>query len=315
MKRYIFLLIFSSVFLVTYVFADEESLEGSLQNLYEDVAKGYTNPIITGFGTSLNGGWFHSAPRSTVLGLDLEYGLVLMGSFFPAGESTFEAKGNIQFGRNDCETITSFLVGDSLEFIRDYLIESIMAQDIQVEIFGPTIIGASEDSIQIIFPKQDFIIIIPEEGEITVTVPEVIIGIPVGGLLEDLPFLPFFTQQLSIGTIYGTRFVFRFLPSSGSEDDIGEFSYFGFGIQHNPNSWLKKELPFNISASLFGQTLKIGSILTVEAAAFGINVSKTYGYKMLSFTPYGGLMLENCITKLKYDLHYENLEGIPEVHK
>jgi hypothetical protein len=314
MKKIFLIFVISSVLLIG-LFA-EETLEQNLSNLYQDVARGYTMPIVTGFGTSLNSGWFHSASRSVTWGLDFEYGIVVMGSFFPPGESTFKTDGNIRFGRNDCEVITSFLEGDSLAYIRDYLIESIMAQDFLVEIFGPTIVGSNQDSIHIVFPEQDFIILIPDTNEeIPITVPEVIIATPVTGLLEDLPMLPYFTTQLSIGTIYGTKFIFRFLPKSGEEDEMGDFTYFGFGIQHNPNSWLEKELPLDICASIFGQTLSIGGILIVESTALGINISKTYGYKMLNFIPYGGLMLENTVTKLKYDMQYQNLSGDWEVHK
>ncbi len=314
MKKIFLLFVFSSVLFIG-LFA-EETLEQNLSNLYQDVARGYTMPIVTGFGTSLNSGWFHSASRSVTWGLDFEFSIVAMGSFFPSGESTFNTDGNIRFGRNDCEMITSFLEGDSLAYIRDYLIDAIMAQDFLVEIFGPTIVGSSLDSIHIVFPEQDFVVLIPGTNEeIPITVPEIILTTPVTGLLEELIMLPFFTTQLSVGTIYGTKFIFRFLPIAENEDEMGNFEYFGFGVQHNPNSWLKKELPLDICASIFGQTLSIGDILIVESAALGINVSKTYGYKMLNFIPYGGLMLENTVTKLKYDMQYQNLNGDWEVHK
>ncbi len=234
MKKIFLLFVFSSVLFIG-LFA-EESLEQNLSNLYQDVARGYTMPIITGFGTSLNSGWFHNSSRSVTWGLDFEFGIVAMASFFPSGASTFNTDGNIRFGRNDCEMITSFLQGDSLAY-QDYLIEAIMAQDFLVEIFGPTIVGSNQDSIHIVFPEQVFIILILDTNEeISIKVPEIILTTPVTGLLEELMMLPFFTAQLSVGTIYGTKFILRFLPIAENEDDMGSFEYFGFGIQHNPNS-------------------------------------------------------------------------------
>ncbi|MEA2095536.1 MAG: DUF6588 family protein [Candidatus Cloacimonadota bacterium] len=314
MKKLIILIMI--LIIVNITLNAEDDLSGSLINLYQDIGEAYTKPIVTGFGTTINSGWFHDSAREVDLGLDLEYGFVVMGSFFPESEKTFEATGDIKFGRNDAETLTTFLFGDSLQYLQDYLIETIMAQNIEVGIYGPTIVGSAEDSIYIVFPEQDFIIIVPETGdEIPITVPEQIIVIPVGGVLEELTMLPYFTTQLSIGTLYGTKFIFRFIPVSENEDEMGNFGYFGIGIQHNPNSWLHKDLPIDISASLFTQMLSIGDILTVESTALGINISKKLGYKWLNFTPYGGILLENTITKVKYDFNYVNYIGEEEVHK
>jgi len=314
MKKMIILIVIFTIAYISLYAGDD--LSGSLTNLYQDIGEAYTSPIVTGFGTTINSGWFHDSAREVDFGLDLEYGFVVMGSFFPESEKTFEATGDIMFGRNDAETLTTFLFGDSLQYIQDYLINTIMAQNIEVGISGPTIVGSAEDSIYIVFPEQDFIVIVPETGdEIPVTVPEQIIVIPVGGVLEELTMLPYFTTQLSLGTIYGTKLIFRFIPISDSEDDMGNFGYFGIGIQHNPNSWLHKDLPVDISASIFTQKLSIGDILTVDSTALGVNISKTLGYKWLNFTPYGGIMLENTITKVKYDFDYINYNNEPEVHK
>lgn len=301
---------------ISIVLNAEDDLSGSLTNLYQDIGEAYTNPLVTGFGTTLNSGWFHDSAREVDYGLDLEYGFVAMGSFIPESESTFEAMGEIKFGRNDAQTLTTFLFGDSLQYLQDYLIETIMAQDIEVGISGPTIVGSAEDSIRIVFPEQDFIILNPDTGEeIPITVPQQIIVIPVGGVLEELTMLSYFTTQFSIGTIYGTKLIFRFIPVSENEDEMGNFGYFGVGIQHNPNSWLHKDIPVDISMSLFTQKLSIGEILTVESTALGINISKTLGYKWLNFTPYGGIMLENTITRVRYDFNYLNYNNEPEVHK
>lgn len=228
-------IIICTIFLVNFALNAEEGLSGSLTNLYQDIGNAYTKPIVTGFGTTINSGWFHDSARDVDFGLDIEYGFVVMGSFFPESESNFEATGDILFSRNDAETLTTFLFGDSLEFIQEYLIETIMAQNIEVGISGPTIVGSAEDSITIVFSEQDFIIIEPGSGEeIPVTVPEQCIIIPVGGVLEELTMLPYFTTQFSIGSIYGTKFILRFIPVSENEDEMGDFGYFGLGIQHNP---------------------------------------------------------------------------------
>ena len=57
------------------------SLDETLQKMAGSAVQGYVGPIVTGFGTDLNGGWFHRAPSAEMYGFDLEFGLVAMGTF------------------------------------------------------------------------------------------------------------------------------------------------------------------------------------------------------------------------------------------
>jgi len=131
----------------------------------------------------------------------------------------------------------------------------------------------------------------------------------VGGFLEQAEFIPLMAPQLSIGTIFGTVATFRYLPTITLNDDLGEFSYFGFGLQHNPAAWLPLEMPVDVSAGLFTQNLKIGDMFKTSAVAFGINASKQFGYEALNVTPYAGFMIESSTMQVSYDFVVDTPTG------
>ena len=56
--------------------SNAQTLEETMVKLAGDAASAYVNPIVTGFGANLNGGWFHKAPAASIFGFDLEFGLV-----------------------------------------------------------------------------------------------------------------------------------------------------------------------------------------------------------------------------------------------
>jgi hypothetical protein len=129
----------------------------------------------------------------------------------------------------------------------------------------------------------------------------------VGGLLDGVTLVPLAAPQLSLGTIVGTQFTFRYLPEVEIDSKIGKFKYFGWGLQHNPGIWFPNPLPINICASFFTQKLDVGTIFTTSATAYGINISKTFGPGALNITPYAGFMIESSKMTFTYD--YE--EPIP----
>jgi hypothetical protein len=303
---------------------DDKDLEGMLENLSRDAGSMYIAPIVSAFGSDLNGGWFHKAASQKTFSLDLEFGLVAMGTFYQDTDKNFSAVGQFRFNRDQAREI----IGDvSLEpayeiyrdLIEDALIEEIIGMDIAVGISGATIIGSSEDNIEIEFRGEDITISNPlyglpgEEETITLSIePEAII-LPVAGFgdfLEEISFLPFAAPQISVGTVLGTRAVFRYIPKitipgTDSNEDMGEFSWFGYGLQHNPAAWLPAPLPIDISAGFFKQTIKLGSLFQVKTTAFGFHASKRLGTRFFNVTPYAGYMFESSSMEFKYDFQVD----------
>jgi hypothetical protein len=134
----------------------------------------------------------------------------------------------------------------------------------------------------------------------SVMVPGSLIDTGVYGLMNGAELLPMFAPQIAIGTIYGTRLTARGLPPFEVQD-LGEVTYFGGGLQHNIKAWLPLPLPVDISLAAFYQSLALGDYVSASGFTAGLNVSKTFGMKMLSVTPYAGYMLENYSMNFSYE--------------
>lgn len=294
-----------------------EDLESFLEGLSKDAATKYVAPIVTAFGTNLNGGWFHKAPSAKMFGLDIEFGLVGMGTFYPKGAEylNFSTSGSFRFNTPQARELVT---GLNLPLvIEDALVAEITNIDFTVGISGPTIIGDSETAIEIDFSGADITFIDPTTGlSRTQTVGAMVIplkdgaGNPIGGFapLADLSFLPLAAPQASIGTILGTRATFRYLPSITISEELGKFEYFGFGIQHNPGVLLPIPLPIDVSVGYFTQTLKIGTLFEAKTKAYGLNASKKLGVGPINITPYGGLMFEKTTIDVAYTFFVDDQE-------
>lgn len=310
------MIIFVMIMLSLVFILNAATLEETIQNLSGDAAKSYVNPIVTGFGTNMNGGWYHKSPKAKFFKWDLEFGVVMMGTPFKSADEKFDVNGSFNFNREQAEELLGATAMPAAQ--REALLQQIMSQNFTVGIYGPTIIGPEYDELD---PENTAINIAFEEHEIsytyadqsyTQTVGANNIMLPVGGLMEDIPILPLVVPQLSIGTFVGTQLSFRYLPNMETMEELGDVSYFGFGIQHNPAYWSPIPIPVDVSLSFFTQSLKLGSIVEANASTYGLNVSKTFGMKLASVTPYAGLALEtsNMIFKYDYILDYSDL-GAP----
>lgn len=299
--------------------SEEENLEKTLQKLAADAAKGYVAPISSGFGTNLNAGWFHRAPWGRLFGFDLEFGLVAMGTFFSDEHKSFSTSGTFRFDSSQAAQLTEFIKNDpqygltvqQRESVQRTVIQQIRGQDFAVGVSGPTVVGKKEDSVRVQFHGKTFTVTDPNTGlSRQVTVPAEKVALPVTGLLEDAPGLPLASPQLTIGTLLGSQFTFRYLPEVEIDKEIGKFKYFGFGVQHNPGVWLGEDaLPLEISLGYFTQTMSVGTLFEAKATAFGINASKRLGWGALNLTPYAGFMLERSSMTFTYDYELDTPAG------
>ena len=301
---------------------ESEDLEATLMRLSRDVALGYISPVISPFASNLNGGWFHKAPKATIFNLDVEVGLVGMGTFFPdddTGIRRFSTSGKFRFDSIQATNLvlnvdlTSFplAIRDTL---RTALADVITGAEYTVGIEGGTLIGDPTDDIEISFRATPIEVANPlfgapgEPETFMIDVPtETIILDGVAGfgeILADINFLPFAAPQASIGTILGTRAVFRYLPKismpGNLSEDIGDFEWFGWGIQHNPRAYIPIPFPVDISFGFFKQTLKIGNVFEASTTAYGISISKQLGVRVINLTPYAGYMIEKSKMSVNY---------------
>ena len=112
---------------------------------------------------------------------------------------------------------------------------------------------------------------------------------------SDLKIVPFAVPHITIGNIFGTRAILRFFPSQKTSD-FGEFSFYGIGIQHDVSQYLIG-VPFDWSAHIMYQSLKVKPLIESSAFSIGTEVSKT----LTVLTVYGGIAYETSNMKFKYN--------------
>jgi len=123
-----------------------------------------------------------------------------------------------------------------------------------------------------------------------------------GGLTQmypggfDLDGFELAVPQITIGSIFGTRAVIRYIAFDVGDSDIGSLKYFGIGGQHSISQYMPG-LPVDVAAGFLWQSFKIGDIL--DAKATHINVTASKGYRF--FQPYVGLGIDTIQTDAKYD--------------
>ncbi len=291
-----------------------QDLTTTLTKMAGSAAQGYVQPVASGFGADLNGGWFHKSPQTKIFGIDLELGLVAMGTFTTEENKTFSASGDFRFSgglvgsgsqaENIAKNIPQY---SNALFPKQAAIDAISNTVFQVGISGPTIVGTKQDTMKISIPSKT----INVNGT-----PYTMNGNTqrldgVTGVLDGAAIIPLAAPQASIGTIYGTQFTFRYLPDVEISKEIGKFKYFGFGIQHNLGMWLPIPV-VDISASFFTQNLKVGTIFESKATAFGLNASKQLGFAFLNVTPYAGFMLESSTMNVTYNFEVDKGNGVKE---
>ena len=114
----------------------------------------------------------------------------------------------------------------------------------------------------------------------------------------DFPFAPMLVPHVSVGNMFGTRVMLRWLPQV-KFGDIGDFSFFGLGVQHSVNRYVPL-LPLDVSAMIAYQNLSVGDLLTTKAFTFGVQASKSFAV----LTVYGGIAYESSTMSFSYTATY-----------
>jgi hypothetical protein len=304
-------------------------IEETLRQLTQQAATGYLQPIITPIGVDLNGGWFHRAPPAKMFGLSLEFGIVGMATTIPVDVSrTFSVTDTtFSFSADQARSLVTdagFVWDDG--GVGAAFFDQIMDQNFSVSIDGPNIMGASDEDIEIDFSGADVTFTDPGTGlPRTETVGADTWALGIGGLdfLEDLSFVPLAAPQLSVGTVLGTRATIRYIPTINLssipgaslflDEDFGNISFFGFGLQHNPGVFLPNPLPLDVAIAFYTQTFKIGEeFFKVKTTAWGLNASKQLGIGPINITPYAGIMFETSTVDIVYTYELGDLLGTPQ---
>jgi hypothetical protein len=143
----------------------------------------------------------------------------------------------------------------------------------------PTIIGGSES------------VAVPGQGGTALNYP--------GGL--DTKSFTFGAPQLTIGSVFGTRAVVRWISLKLGDSDLGKLQLFGIGGQHSISQYVPG-LPADVAVGVFYQTFKIGDgILDTKAFHADVTASRMLGgHGLAKLEPYVGLGFDT----FKMDVSY-----------
>lgn len=295
-KICVFLLLFFVMFSFT---SEAQDLEETLSNLSSDAAQSYVAPIITGFGSNLNSGWFAYPPEPVKTSFTARLRVIGNGTFFSSDDETFTSAGTFRYNSEQADAIlaNSGIYPNDPDYKSAH--DELISKEWNVGFSGPTIIGSEDEYFKVGFEGGTV-------GGQQVDPYEVVIE-DVYGYLDGLTVLPLANIQLTLGTVMGTNFVVRWFPSIDIED-LGKFTFYGVGLIHNTNVWFDNPLPVDISIGGYYQSLEVGDIFESNASQFGIYASKTFG-GLFAFIPYIGLTTETSTTTVTYEYNFDTPAG------
>src|SRR4030095_15554399 len=176
--------------------------QSDVESLVEPVRL-YAAPIIEGTVGNLSSGWMQRSPRAKMFGLDVEVGVIGLGTIFGQQDKTFASHVNVKLSEPTIDAIVSNISDIEL---RQAVKESLRDAKLNVSVSGPTVIGSSNetikfhyagDTISYNYNGQNYMVVLREVDEDTR-----ITGI-------NFPLVPLAALQGSIGTIGGTKLLIR----------------------------------------------------------------------------------------------------------
>ena len=113
----------------------------------------------------------------------------------------------------------------------------------------------------------------------------------------DIGSLGVASPQITIGSLYGTQAVFRYIAVDTGDAEIGDLSLLGLGARHSISQYLT-DPPVDISVGIFWQKFELGEdLIDATALSFGAQVGRRYGV----VEPYLGLSYDTFGMSVKYE--------------
>ena len=113
----------------------------------------------------------------------------------------------------------------------------------------------------------------------------------------DVGSLGIAVPQVTIGSLYGTQAVFRYIAVDTGDAELGDVSLLGIGGRHSISQYLE-ESPVDLAIGLYWQRFQLGEDL-IDATAFsvGVQAGRRYGV----FEPYLGLSYDTFKMSVAYE--------------
>ena len=235
--------------------ARSQDVGSQLSKMGFDAAKGWTSPLLGGWGAGLNSAFYHSADLHDILGFDV--GLKVMVTSFKDEDKfyTLQMPASISYG--------PFTLNRGVDYPSTVNAPTVAGPSGEVSVKGNT--GS------------------PAAGQEVLRLP--------GGL--DLSGAPLAAPQLNVGLPFGLEVMGRFIPTI-KMGDAGKVNFVGFGLRYDIDQWLPL-FPVDIAVHFMTQKFNFkdssdNNLISANATAYGVEVSK----KLFILTLYGGFQLEKA---------------------
>ena len=252
----------------------------------------YTTPLTNSLGADLNSGLFHTAKTAKGLfGVNVYVGARIAGMMVNPQDQYFDLvfPSSVNFAYSIGNT--SYDLNLPAEFRVDN---------------APTVFGGRAAPTATAHVSLDTTLVY-QGNPVAVSIDTTFSQQLIGGLVKT-QIAPVIIPHASIGSIFGTDFVIRWLPEI-SHPDYGHIKLRGFGFRHSLSRHIPA-LPMDVAVSAVWQELDTGSAaaedfnMNLRTLAYSVIASK----QLLLVTVYGGLQRER--STVDYSYQFVDLESL-----
>lgn len=308
-----------------------QSLEESLQKMLGENAKGYVQPLVTGFGAGINSGLYRKASTETgtlPLPIGLDVGLVVNAVAVPDGAMMFKysmLENTITFPLSSMSGISMLpaeLQPDDVTLTFNDIYDNGGITE------TPTIASDQEEGVLLSTrtPNEVYIALRTQlveeqgmsEGDVDTYLQPSIMNFLNGNLDNIAPdfqfpgglgleFVPTAGLQANVRVPFGIEVQARYVPKFEISEEFGKFSMYGAG--------LRKNLPvpiLDVSVGAFYQVLKVGDILEATNINYHAELGKRLPIPIIKITPYIGAGYDQTTINLAYTIPAGTIPGIDQ---
>jgi hypothetical protein len=254
----------------------QAQVEGDIAGLALENAQRYVEPITFGLGYAMGGGHFDSA--SPMRRFSFDVGVRAAGAFASDASKTFDV------------LLPSTVTYEGNTYPNPYQIRGGAR---------PTPSATGQGPGVVLEPTPTFAAILVANGE---NPEDYTIPFPEGA---DIPAIPFLVAHGTVGIGWGTEVSLRLIPAVELDEEVGDLSAFGFGVNHSISQWFPGPSPVDLSVWYSRQNMKVGDFLDGNAQQFGVLVGKGFG----PLTLFGTGMMRDASVKVSYTV--ENPDDNP----
>lgn len=312
-KRKIFIVMMLTVFCFGILTAGD--LEENLSLMLENNAEMYVQPLVTGFGSSMNSGLYKRAKCTTgklPLPIGFDVNIIVSASLVPDEDLNYDyyfMDNTIDF---DLQSIDASLPNVTMSMSDLYTADKEETPTISGDEEGAVITPKTQsDVIDALIVKMNPATSIEETAyraalnssysSISSLIPQ--FQFPDG---SNIPAIPSTNVQLNVRIPFGIELGLRGAPPYKIKD-VGEFKMLGFGV--------RKNIPVpivDVAVGGFYQILTIGDVFEAKNINVHTEIGKTLGIPGFKISPYLGVGMDKSTVDLTYTILGGTIPGNSE---